>query len=94
MQDNETNKAFFLVASLIVAGTVSKILTSDDPIDFVKMCGEIIMAVIIATMLIAFGVVQDLTFWETIFIGGLAGMGSVRSFEWIIKIIKFLIEKT
>lgn len=88
MTDHETAKGLIWVAAMMVAGTVGRLLMDDEPIKWRKFAGEVILSVVISITLYSFGVMQSMTEWQIIFIGGLAGIGGVKSVEWAVQIGK------
>ena len=79
---------FISLVALMVFGTIGRILVSDEPFDWRRLTGELILAAIGAVLLHAFGMLNGMNFYQIIAIGALGGLGGVRLLEWLIKIWK------
>ena len=91
IQMDRTLWAFIL---MVIMGTVGRILVSDEPFILRRFAGEILLAFVGGSMLYAVGLLQDLNTLQLIVLGGLAGLGGVRTIEWLIKIARKVKEVT
>lgn len=79
-----------LISTLVVAMmvVVARTLINDEPMKWKKFFGELILAGVGAWVMFAFGMYQGMEYWQTIFIGGLSGLGGVRGIEWALRVCK------
>lgn len=85
---NWTDPVMWSVIGMFVAGTLGRILVSDEPFDSRRFTGEIILSIIGAIILYSFNVMQGMSPIQIIFFGALGSMGGIRLIEWLIKIAK------
>ena len=88
METSEHTKTFVSVVLLMLLGTIGRLLMQEKPINWRQFFGEALLSVVIAATLFAFGAMQNMLMWQVVFVGGLAGIGGVKSVEWIIQIVK------
>lgn len=79
---------FLSLVAMMVFGTIGRILVSDDPFDWRRFTGELILAAIAAVLLYAFGMLNGMSFYQVLAVGALGGLGGIRLLEWAIKIWK------
>lgn len=79
---------------MILMGTLARVFMSNEPLDWRKLAGEAMLAVLGAVMLYSFGLLQGLTMPQMMFLGALGGLGGVRMLEWMIKIARKVKEST
>lgn len=82
------DRNFLAITALLVLGTMARSLLSNEPFDFRKLLGELILGLIGAVLLYAFGMLQNMSPMQMLFLGALGGLGGVRSLEWVIKFIQ------
>lgn len=82
------DKTLWGFIALFLAGTVGRILAGNEPFDTRRFAGEILLGVVAAFILYAFGILQGLTTPQFIILGGTGGLGGVRLLEWGIRLAK------
>ncbi len=86
IHDTGVREVLAIMAAL-VAGYVAKTLTSKDKFNLKHFAGEMIISVMMGWAIYAFGIINELGFWETLLIALWSGMGATRTFEWATKIL-------
>jgi hypothetical protein len=81
-------KELLAVAVAMAAGLIARTLVSEEPFKTQTFIGELILACMFGAAIYAFGIIQDMGFWQTMLIALLSGMGTTRSIEWVIKASK------
>lgn len=84
ISDPSIKEAAAIVVTLLV-GYVARSLVSDEPFRLRKFIGEMLISCMMGAAIYAFGVIQDMGFWQTLLIALLSGMGATRSIEWMVK---------
>ena len=80
-----TDSTLWSVIGFAVLGTLARRLVEQEPFDRKKLAGEAILSTLAAIALYTGGLMQGLNEVQIVFGGALAGIGSVRALEWIIK---------
>lgn len=86
--ENMQIRELMAVAVTMVAGLIARTLVNDDPFNIRRFIGEVILAVMFGAAIYAFGMIQQMDFWQTLLMALLSGMGTTRSLEWLIKASK------
>ncbi len=81
-------RALAWIATALALGQIGRTLMQQGPINWRVFAGELCLSMVFSGTLLAFGMLQQLEFWQLIFIGGLAGIGGVKTLEWCVQIYK------
>lgn len=81
-------KEIVAVIITMIGGLIANTLVNDEPFNVRRFVGEMILAIMFGASIYAFGIIQELGFWQTLLIALLSGMGTTRSLEWLIKVTK------
>ncbi len=81
-------RALAWIAASLTLGQFGRTLMQQGPINWRVFVGELCLSLVFSGTLLAFGMLQELEFWQLIFIGGLAGIGGVKTLEWCVQIYK------
>ena len=90
LTDPEGWKAIAWIMTAMGLGILGRTLMTQKPINWREFFGELCLATVCSGTLLAFGMLQGMEFWQIVFIGGLAGIGGVKSLEWSVQIYKAL----
>lgn len=82
------DKSLWIVVGLILLGHLARNLVSDEPFNFKKFVGEMVLAGIGAVVIYLLGVLQGLPEIQIILIGSLTSLGGIRALEWAAKIYR------
>lgn len=83
-----TDKTLLSFVAMFVVGAMARVFISDEPFDFRRFAGEVMLAALAAIMMYSFGLLQGLTLAQMMFLGSLGGLGGVKVVEWLLQIIK------
>ncbi len=88
LSNSELWKAIAWILTAMGLGILGRALMAQQPINWRVFFGELCLATVCSGTLLAFGMLQGMEFWQIVFIGGLAGIGGVKSLEWSVQIYK------
>lgn len=72
---------FMITIGLTMLGLIARILLKDEPINWRKFAGELILAGIGGITLWAAGMLQELPLFGMLLMAGLSGLGGVKALE-------------
>ena len=84
--NSETWKIAALVFSVLGLGQLGRTLKQKEPINWRVFAGEMCLTAVFAITLIALGILENMSFWQIVFVGGMAGLGGVKSLETVFQI--------
>jgi hypothetical protein len=79
------NSSYLELVLIFIVGFLGRSLVSKSPFCWRRVLGELLLACLLATVMWSFGMMQGMSEYQMIFIGGMASLGGVRSIQWIIK---------
>lgn len=81
------SKMLWSIVILFVLGALARALVSNEPFDFRKFTGEIIISAIGAIIMYSLGLMQGMNEIQIVGFGALASLGGLRSIEWTLKLV-------
>lgn len=76
-----TDPYMWLVIFMVTAGTIAKLLKNQEPLDTRVLVAETILAAIGAIGIYAFGVLQNYSPVETVFMASLMSLGGIHTIQ-------------
>lgn len=80
-------KGLALIVAFLTSGLLAKKLITDEAIDWRKFAGEWILAALGGIALWAVGMLQHFSLIQMVLVGTAAGLGGVRTMEWVVKLV-------
>jgi len=81
---------FVYLSIIMVLGVIAKKLSSKEPLDWKRFIGEMIFSFIGAIAVYLAGDIQGFDSKMILLMGALMSLGTVRAFEWFVKILGVL----
>lgn len=82
------SRTLWSLVGIFVLGAVSRVLLTDEKIDWRRGTGEILLALMGAGITYFFGLMQGLSTAEVLFYGSFASLGTLRLLQLIIKVVQ------
>lgn len=77
---------YFIFMAMV--GAIARALVDEEPFDWRKFAGEMLLAFISGVLLWSLGLLQGLSFEQMIFLGALGALGGVKFVQWLVTIAK------